>query len=183
LILSFLSLYSLSIACFCKTFYRRPYPFSHKILQCSGVLVVYLYQIWPILKNLFFTFIFYNTKQNLVESEEKALFWHLIQFISFILSGLIFVTRVPERFCPGSFDLFGQSHHAFHLTIFLVAYSQANAVFEDMLSISSNNIQYNLMKDILYTLIVLILQLISISLWFRISRPTIEQRYKIDLKK
>ena len=63
-----------------------------------------------------------------------------------------------------------------------MAYSQANAVFEDILSISSNNIEYNLMKDILYTLIILILQLISISLWFRISRPTIERRYKIDFK-
>jgi len=106
----------------------------------------------------------------------------MIQFISFILSGLIFVGRFPERFFPGLFDLFGQSHHAFHLTIFLMAYSQANAVFEDILSISSNNIQYNLIKDILFTLIVLILQLISISLWFKISRPTIERRYKIDSK-
>jgi hypothetical protein len=183
LILSILSLYSLSIECFCKTFYRRPYPFSHKILQCSGVLVVYFYQIWPILKNIFSTFIFYNNKeQYLIESEEKALYWHMIQFISFILSGLIFIGRFPERFSPGLFDLFGQSHHAFHLTIFLVAYSQSNAVFEDIISISSNNIQYNLMKDILFTIIVLILQLISISLWFRISRPTIEQRYKIDSK-
>jgi hypothetical protein len=106
----------------------------------------------------------------------------MIQFVSFILSGLIFIGRVPERFSPGLFDLFGQSHHAFHLTIFLMAYSQANAVYEDMLSISLNNIEYNLMKDILFTLIVLILQLITVCLWFRISRPTIERRYKIDSK-
>ncbi len=116
----------------------------------------------------------------MIESEEKALFWHMIQFLSFILSGLIFIGRFPERFSPGLFDLFGQSHHAFHLMIFLMAYSQANAVFEDMHSISSNHIQSNLIKDIFYTLIVLILQLISVSLWFRISRPTIERRYKID---
>ncbi len=95
---------------------------------------------------------------------------------------MIFIGRIPERFCPGLFDLFGQSHHTFHLTIFLVAYSQANAVFEDMLSISSNNIEYDLIKDILYTLIVLILQLITVGLWFRLSRPTIERRYKLHLK-
>jgi hypothetical protein len=167
------------MACFCKTFYRRPYPFSHKFLQCSGVLVVYFYQIWPVLKNVFFTFIlFNNNNQELTESKQKSAFWHLVQFISFMLSGLIFVGRIPERFCPGLFDLFGQSHHAFHLTIFLVAYSQANAVFEDMLSIVSNHIEYNLIKDILYTLVVLILQLITVGLWLRISRPTIERRYK-----
>ncbi|CAF0792905.1 unnamed protein product [Rotaria sordida] len=182
LILSFLSLYSLSIACFCKTFYRRPYPYSHKFLQCSSVLILYLFQIWPILKNIFFTFILYDNNQELIKFEEKALFWHLIQIISFILSGLIFVGRVPERFCPGLFDLFGQSHHTFHLTIFLMSFSQANAVFEDMHSMSLNNIQYNLMKDILYTLIVLILELITVVIWFRISRPTIERRYKIDFK-
>ncbi|CAF0856227.1 unnamed protein product [Adineta steineri] len=183
LILGLLSLYSLSIACFCKTFYRRPYPFSHKFLQCSGVLTVYFYQIWPVLKNLFSNFIFYSNENDLFESEQKALYWHLIQFSSFILSGLIFVGRIPERFCPGSFDLFGQSHHAFHLTIFLMAYSQTNAVFEDMRSKTTNITDLNYFKDILYTIIILILQLLTVSLWFRISRPTIEQRYEVELKK
>jgi hypothetical protein len=177
LILSILSLYSLSIACFCKTFYRRPYPLSHKLLQCSGVFIVYLYQIFPILKNLFSSFILFNYENELIE---KGLYWHLLQVISFILSGFIFIGRIPERFCPGSFDLFGQSHHAFHFTIFLMAYSQANAVFEDMHSIKSNLIQSIWIKDILYTIIVLIFQLITVGLWYRISRPTIEQRYKLQ---
>jgi hypothetical protein len=123
-----------------------------------------------------------SNDQELIESEEKALFWHLVQFISFILSGLIFVGRIPERFSPGLFDLFGQSHHAFHLTIFLMAYSQANAVFQDMRSISSGVVKFNLFKDIFYTLIVLILQLITVALWYRVSRPTIERRYKVQSK-
>ena len=176
-------MYSLSIACFCKTFYRRPYPLSHKFFQCSGVLAVYLYQIWPVLKNLFFSYIFYRNERILVDSEEKALYWHLIQFVSFISSGLIFIGRIPERFCPGSFDLFGQSHHAFHFTIFLMAYSQSNAVFEDMRIVPLSLIEQNWMKDIFYTIIVLILQLTTVALWFRISRPTIELRYKIEPNK
>ncbi|CAF2092317.1 unnamed protein product [Rotaria magnacalcarata] len=183
LILSLLSLYSLSVACFCKTYYRRPYPFSHKILQCSGVLILYLVQIWPILNNIFYTFILSNNGQAIIKSEEKALVWHLIQITSFILSGLIFVARIPERFCPGSFDLCGQSHHAFHLTIFLTSFTQANAVFEDMHTISWNNDHYNWKKDILLTLIVFILESITVFVWFHISRPTIERRYKVDSKK
>jgi hypothetical protein len=126
-------------------------------------------------------FAFVNNEE-LLECEEKALYWHFIQFSSFLLSGIIFIGRIPERFCPGSFDLFGQSHHAFHLTIFLMAYSQTNAVFQDMRSITFNAIQYNWIKDIIYTIIVLILQLITVCLWFRISRPTIEQRYKLEMK-
>ncbi len=166
----------MSIACFCKIFYRRPYPHSHKFLQCSGVLFVYLYQILPVINNLLSAFIYGN------ESVEKALYWHLLQLISFLLSGLIFIGRIPERFCPGSFDLFGQSHHAFHFTIFLMAYSQANAVFEDMRSIKSNIIESIWIKDILFTIIVLICQLITVGVWYRISRPTIEQRYKLQTK-
>jgi len=181
--LGILSLYSLSIACFCKTFYRRPYPRSHKFLQCSGVLIVYFYQILPVLNNLFSVFILSNNENELLESEQKALYWHLIQFISFILSGLIFVGRIPERFCPGSFDLFGQSHHAFHFTIFFMAYSQANAVFQDMRTVTSSVIEFIWIKDILYTIIILILQLVTVGLWYRISRPTIEQRYEVELKK
>jgi hypothetical protein len=183
LVLGIFSLYSLSIACFCKTFYRRPYPLSHKFLQCSGVLIVYFYQIWPVLKNLFSAYILFHNEKQLSESEQKALYWHLIQFISFILSGLIFIARIPERFCPGLFDLFGQSHHAFHFTIFLMAYSQANAVFEDMRSIGANVMEYNWIKDISYTLIIFILQLITVGLWFRISRPSIEQRYNVENEK
>jgi hypothetical protein len=133
--------------------------------------------------NICSAFILSHNEEELVESEQKALYWHLLQFISFLLSGLIFIGRIPERFCPGSFDLIGQSHHAFHFTIFLMAYSQANAVFEDMRLLSINVIEYNWMKDILYTIIVLILQLLTVGLWFRISRPTIEQRYKVEPKK
>ena len=116
-------------------------------------------------------------------NNDNGLYWHMIEFLSFILSGLIFVGRFPERLCPGLFDLFGQSHHGFHLMIFLMGYSQANAVFKDMIAMKSNDIQLNFVKDILFTLMILILQLILICFWFRISRPTIEQRYKIHLKK
>jgi len=183
LILSILSLYSLSIACFCKTFYRRPYPRSHKFFQCSGVLIVYLYQIFPILKNQFISFILFNNEKEEFQSEKKGDYWHFIQFISFILSGFIFIGRIPERFCPGSFDLFGQSHHIFHFTIFLMAYSQANAVFQDMRSGTSNIIEYIWIKDIFNTMIVLILQLFTVTLWYRISRPKIEQRYQLQIKR
>jgi len=131
-----------------------------------------MYQIWPILKNL----LIFNQISS--EFELKALFWHMLQIISFVLSGVLFVGRIPERFYPGFFDLFGQSHHAFHLTIFLMAFSQSNAVFYDILSLSSNHIEFNLQKDLIYTLTALILQLVSVYLWFRISRPAIERRYE-----
>jgi len=59
-----------------------------------------------------------------------------------------------------------------------MAFSQSNAVFYDILSLSSNHIEFNLQKDLIYTLTALILQLVSVYLWFRISRPAIERRYE-----
>ena len=172
MILTLLSIYSICVACFCKTFYRRPYPFSHKILQCSGVLLVYFYQNYPILRHILFV-----NQRELTEFETKSIYWHSLQFLSFIASGLIFICRIPERFRPGSFDLFGQSHHTFHLTIFLMAYSQSNAVFYDMNSFSFEISNEIFLQDLFLTLILLFVQLLTIKIWYRISRPLIEQRY------
>ena len=177
-ILTILSIYSLSIACFCKTFYHRPYPLSHRFLQCSGVLFLYLYQIYPILQNLYSIY-----GSELTPWVENSFNWHSLQILSFVFSGLIFVGKIPERFFPGLFDLFGQSHHAFHLTIFFMAYSQANAVFSDMHSINSNSIEwFLLLKDLFFSLIIFIAQFFIVLLWYRISRPTIERRYQFKIK-
>ncbi len=142
-----------------------------------------MYQIFPLLKNQLFSFILFNNEKEEFQSEIQGDYWHLIQFISFILSGFIFIVRIPERFYPGSFDLFGQSHHTFHFTIFIMVYSQANAVFQDIRSGTSNLIEYIWIKDILNTIIVLIFQLVTVTLWYRISRPKIEQRYQIEIKR
>ena len=164
-------------------FYSRPYPISHKLLQCSGVLFVYLYQILPVLKNLLIVFLLKEENSKLTEIEEKALFWHSMQFFFFLLSGLIFVGRIPERFYPGVFDLVGQSHHGFHLTIFFMAYSQSNAVFQDIRYCFYKNLQMNFFKDFLLIFFVFIIQLIFVFVWFRFSRPKIEKRYQIHSKK
>ena len=121
-------------------------------------------------------------EEALSEYERKALFWHLMQILSFVGSGLIFVCKIPERFCPGLFDLCGQSHHTFHLTIFLVAYCQGNAVFEDARSIPASALPLGIVRDTFHTLIILGLQLLSVYLWFRLSRPAIERRYQSELK-
>lgn len=178
-VLSLLSIYSLSIACFCKTFYRRPYPFSHKILQCSGVLIVYAYQITPVMTTVF---VRGEETSPLTAMEENGLFWHSMQLLFFVLSGVVFVGRIPERFCPGVFDLIGQSHQTFHLTIFLMAYCQSNAVFCDLSSFTGTIVSRTLVIDLVFTLFVLLLQLFTVRLWFRLSRPTIEERYRVNVE-
>ena len=175
---SLLSVYSLSIACFCKTFYRRSYLLFHKILQCSGVLIVYAYQIIPVMTKVF---VRGDDNRVLTTIEENSLFWHSMQMLFFLLSGFIFVGRIPGRLYPSVFDSSGQSHQTCHLTIFLMAFCQSNAVFCDLSSFTGLIVRRTLFINLLYTALILLLQLFSDVLWFRVSLPTIAERYRVKL--
>ncbi|CAO1616422.1 unnamed protein product [Parajaminaea phylloscopi] len=41
----------------------------------------------------------------------------------YVVGALLYACRVPERFAPGTFDLFGASHQIFHFAILLAAFS------------------------------------------------------------
>ena len=41
-----------------------------------------------------------------------------------------YAERIPERFAPGKFDLFGASHQIFHTFILLAAWSHHTAICE-----------------------------------------------------
>ena len=58
-----------------------------------------------------------------------------------------------------------------------MAYSQSNAVFYDMNSFAFEISNEIFLQDLFLTVIILIIQLLTIKIWYRISRPLIEQRY------
>jgi len=41
----------------------------------------------------------------------------------YISGGLIYANRIPERFCPGLFDIWGQSHQILHICVIIAALS------------------------------------------------------------
>jgi adiponectin receptor len=43
-----------------------------------------------------------------------GLFYLVLQGVLYILGAAIYACRIPERFAPGKFDLFGSSHQIFH---------------------------------------------------------------------
>lgn len=51
----------------------------------------------------------------------RFLFWYL-GGITYIIGGIIYITRFPERKYPGKFDFFGSSHQLFHIFVVLAAY-------------------------------------------------------------
>ncbi|KIM98755.1 hypothetical protein OIDMADRAFT_105156 [Oidiodendron maius Zn] len=54
--------------------------------------------------------------------------WTFVQGALYILGCVIFVLRVPERWYPGTFDLFGASHQVFHFCALAAAASQLKAL-------------------------------------------------------
>lgn len=50
-----------------------------------------------------------------------GLSWLVLQGALYITGAVIYAARVPERWKPGQFDLFGSSHQIFHVLVLLAA--------------------------------------------------------------
>ena len=57
-------------------------------------------------------------------SRAIALFWLLLQGVLYSLGAAIYAARVPERWFPGSFDIWGSSHQIFHVLVLIAAAAQ-----------------------------------------------------------
>ena len=51
----------------------------------------------------------------------RFLYWYL-GGITYIIGGIIYITRFPEIKFPGKFDFFGSSHQLFHIFVVIAAY-------------------------------------------------------------
>lgn len=54
---------------------------------------------------------------------EAGLDWLLLQGALYILGAYIYASRIPEKWCPGRFDLVGHSHQIFHVLVLLAAFA------------------------------------------------------------
>jgi channel protein (hemolysin III family) len=54
-------------------------------------------------------------------SDLRLLFWYL-GGVTYVLGGIIYITRFPEKKFPGKFDYFGSSHQIFHFAVVIAAY-------------------------------------------------------------
>ena len=63
----------------------------------------------------------FGYKLNGYNSELRFLYWYL-GGITYVIGGIIYIIRFPERKYPGKFDYIGSSHQLFHITVVLAAY-------------------------------------------------------------
>ncbi|KAK9899357.1 HlyIII-domain-containing protein [Cystobasidium minutum MCA 4210] len=52
-----------------------------------------------------------------------GLYWLMIGGAFYIAGALLYAERIPERFAPGKFDIYGNSHQIFHVACLLAALS------------------------------------------------------------
>ena len=51
----------------------------------------------------------------------RLIFWYL-GGITYVLGGILYIIRFPERIYPGKFDFFGSSHQLFHIMVVIAAF-------------------------------------------------------------
>ncbi|KAH7343170.1 HlyIII-domain-containing protein [Rhizoctonia solani] len=59
---------------------------------------------------------------------EMGVQWIALTAVLYVSGAFIYACRVPERWFPGTFDLFGSSHQIFHVCVVLAALSHYQAV-------------------------------------------------------
>lgn len=55
--------------------------------------------------------------------ESVGLDWIVLQGVLYIAGAVIYAARVPEKWSPGTFDIWGSSHQIFHVLVVLAAAS------------------------------------------------------------
>ena len=55
--------------------------------------------------------------------ESIGLDWVVLQGVLYIVGAGLYAARVPEKWSPGSFDIWGSSHQIFHVLVVLAAAS------------------------------------------------------------
>ncbi|EDO49851.1 predicted protein [Nematostella vectensis] len=142
---------------------------QHKFLLRTGTFVIsWLFNTLPFTTRA----IYCDSK---LECNTVAFAYFKRQVFYFFLAALSNVIRIPERFIPGLFDFFGQSHHFLHILCSLGAIDDFVAVELDM----------NIRREILHAsstvlptfgnslglMIAVLLGNIAIVIWFAVHCP------------
>jgi len=62
--------------------------------------------------------------------DENAFYWLLVMAGLYLVGALLYATRTPERFFPGKFDIWFQSHQLFHLCVVCAAFAHYYGISE-----------------------------------------------------
>ncbi|XP_020813919.1 adiponectin receptor protein isoform X1 [Drosophila serrata] len=64
------------------------------------------------------------------QMSRASLGWLILMGLLYILGALMYALRVPERWFPGKFDIWGQSHQIFHILVIAAAFVHYHGISE-----------------------------------------------------
>lgn len=116
---------SFFLAAFSLTIYtQRPFPFIKRFIQMTPLAILWSISMFVILVLPFFS-------KDVELSLKINYFNHAVHAVAFLLGVAFFSTEFPQRIFPGKLDFFGQSHHWFHICVFLTAKLQFDSCYTD----------------------------------------------------
>ena len=104
--------------------YKRPYPPRKAAWNICSSFLSGIVQMLPVAHRIYVGL----TSQNY---DDLDVFTVVISACFYILGNVIFGAKVPERCCPGMFDIYGHSHTFFHIFIVLGEVTSTWAVHND----------------------------------------------------
>ncbi|XP_064624518.1 membrane progestin receptor beta-like [Lineus longissimus] len=113
-------------SCFCSCYgklsYMRPYPIQRKLLNIVGNAVHLVLFAGPVFCRMF-------TEDASQTDQVRAIAFnkHLSCLLTFVIAVTFFATHLPEKWCPGKFDIFGYSHAFFHISVIITVLLQFDA--------------------------------------------------------
>lgn len=114
---------SCTCCCYAKYRYRRPYPIMRKVCQVIPAALAFVLDISPVAHRV--------AVCHLKGCEEVAAWYHTFQILFFLISAYFFSCPVPEKYFPGTCDIFGHAHQIFHIFLAVCTLSQQEAIFLD----------------------------------------------------
>ena len=68
-------------------------------------------------------------------SVHRCGFWYVVgEGVGYITGAVLYALRIPERFRPGKFDIWGHSHQIFHVFVVLSAFSHFRGLVESYIT-------------------------------------------------
>lgn len=111
----------------CTTRFWSPSVWT-KAIRLGAFVIIWAYLAIPVFWRAFNcnNWIPYNNT-----TECTSIYYWMLQFVSAIVAGLLYVSHFPERWFPGKFDIFGHSHQIFHIFGASGAFNQYRALKVD----------------------------------------------------
>ncbi|XP_013857004.1 membrane progestin receptor gamma-B [Austrofundulus limnaeus] len=110
-----------------KRFHECPKPKFSKFLRGVAFIYPYMFDNIPL-----FYRVFLCVGEGCTDNETTVLHYQHISLA--FLTGFLFVSHLPERLAPGSFDFIGHSHQLFHVCAIVCTHLQMQAVEQDMVT-------------------------------------------------